>query len=115
MTRAGSWLDALGAALLGVALSSLLLAVVSVPQRRAQRSATAGVLALHLLADGGLRLWNHRLGEAQLAELLGTAARRPGPRPRLRLIPDPSLPWGVVRDRIERLEAAGLPLELHLP
>jgi hypothetical protein len=115
MTRAGSWLDALGAALLGVALSWLLLAVVSVPQRRAQRPAADGVLALHLLADGGLRLWHRRLGEAELGDLLRTAARRPGPRPRLRLVPDPSLPWGVVRDRIERLEAAGLPLELQLP
>ena len=81
----------------------------------AQRAWAAGQRSRKVQPDGGLRLWNHRLGEAQLAELLGTAARRPGPRPRLRLIPDPSLPWGVVRDRIERLEAAGLPLELHLP
>jgi hypothetical protein len=115
MNRAGSWLNALGPALVGVALSLLLLALVSVPQRRAQRPATAGVLALQLLADGGLRLWNRRLEERELAALLRAASRRPGPPPRLRLVPDPSLPWGLVRARIEALERAGLPLELQLP
>lgn len=114
MNRLSSWLDPLGPALLGVALSMLLIALVSVPQRRAQRPAAGGVLALHLLADGGLRLWHRRVAEAELVDLLRAAARRPGP-PRLRLVPDPTLPWGIVRERIERLEAAGLPLELQLP
>jgi hypothetical protein len=100
--------------MVGVALSMLLLALVSVPQRRAQRPAAAGVLALHLLADGGLRLWNRRVAEAELGALLRAAASRPAPL-RLRLVPDPALPWGMVRERIERLEGFGLPLELQLP
>jgi hypothetical protein len=114
MIRLASWLEPLGPSLLGAALSLLLLALVSVPQRRAQRPAAAGVLVVHLLGDGGLRLWNRRVQEAELGELLRVAARRPD-APRLRLVPDPSLPWGLVRERIERLEASGLPLELQLP
>jgi hypothetical protein len=49
------------------------------------------------------------------AALLRASEGRAGPRPRLRLIPHPSLPWGMVRERLERLERIGLPLELQLP
>jgi hypothetical protein len=115
--RVGFWLDGLGLGLLGVALSLLLVGLVTVPQRRAQRPGSSGVLALHLEADGGLRLWNRRLSEAELSALLRQAARRPGPPPRLRLIPAAAVPWGSVRERLETLAAsdAALPLELQLP
>jgi hypothetical protein len=115
--RAGIWLDGLGLAGLGVALSLLLAGLVTVPQRRAQRPGGAGVLALHLEADGGLRLWNRRLGDDELSTLLRQAARRPGPPPRLRLIPAAAVPWGAVRERLETLAArhGGLPVELQLP
>jgi hypothetical protein len=112
---AGPWLDALGLGLMGVGLSLLFLGLVAVPQRRAQRPGTQGVLALHLEADGGLRLWNRRVGEDELNTLLRAAARRPGPPPRLRLIPNPAVPWGAVRERLETLESGELPLELQLP
>lgn len=115
MSRPAGLVELFAPALVGTALALVLLALVTVPQRRAQRPAAAGVLALHLLRDGGLRAWNRRLGEAELATLLRRAAGRAGPRPRLRLIPHPSLPWGVVRERVERLERVGLPLELQLP
>lgn len=115
MTRSLALLEVVAPSLLGTALCLALLALLTVPQRRAQRPAAAGVVVLHLLADGGLRVWNRRLGEAELAALLAAAERRAGARPRLRLIPHPSLPWGLVRERVERLERVGLPLELQLP
>jgi hypothetical protein len=113
--RAGLWLDGLSLGLVGTALSLLLVGLVAVPQRRAQRPGAEGVLALHLQADGGLRLWNRRVREEELGSLLRAAAQRPGSPPRLRLIPDPALPWGAVRDRLEALEGGALPLELQLP
>ena len=115
MSRSVGLLELLAPALLGTSLALVLLALVTVPPRRAQRPAAGGVLALHLLRDGGLRAWNRRLGEAELAALLRASEERAGPRPRLRLIPHPSLPWGMVRERLERLERIGLPLELQLP
>ncbi len=111
----GNWLDALGLALVAVALSLLLVAVVVVPQRWAQRPGAGGVLALHLEADGGLRLWNRRLSEGEVDALLRAAARRPGTPLRLRLIPDPAVPWGAVRERMETLAVGDLPVELQLP
>jgi DNA primase len=33
----------------------------------------------------------------------------------LRLIPDPAVPWGVVRQAATALERSGVPLELQLP
>ena len=115
MKRHAALLEVLAPSALGVALSALLLALVTVPQRRAQRPAAVGVVAVHLLRDGGIRVWNRRLGEADLAALLRAAQARRGARPRLRLSADPSVPWGVVRERVERLELVGLPLELQLP
>ncbi len=112
-----SWLDGLGLAGLGLALSLVLLALVTVPQRRAQRPGGEGVLALHLEADGALRLWNRRLSDDELSTLLRQAARRPGPPPRLRLIPAAAVPWGAVRERLEALAShdGALPVELQLP
>lgn len=115
MSRAAGLLEIVAPSLLGLALAVAALALLTVPQRRAQRPAATGVVTLHLLRDGGLRAWNRRLGEAELSALLERAERRAGARPRLRLIPHPSLPWGVVRERLERLEGVGLPLELQLP
>jgi hypothetical protein len=113
--RPGPWLDGLSVGAVSVALGLLLVALVVVPQRRAQRPGAEGVLALHLEADGRLRLWNRRLEENDLSALLRTASQRPGPPPRLRLIPDPAVPWGAVRERMEALAAFDLPLEVQLP
>jgi hypothetical protein len=113
--RTRIWLDGLAPGALGVALSFLLLGLVVLPQRRAQRPGSEGVVTLHLEADGGLRLWNRRVGETELNALLRDAARRPGPRPRLRLIPDAAVPWGAVQERLETLAEGDLPLELQLP
>jgi hypothetical protein len=113
--RTRIWLDGLAPGALGVALSFLLLGLVVLPQRRAQRPGSEGVVTLHLEADGGLRLWNRRVSETELNALLRDAARRPGPPPRLRLIPDAAVPWGAVRERLETLAEGDLPLELQLP
>jgi hypothetical protein len=115
--RVGIWLDGLSLAGLGLALSLLLVGLVTVPQRRAQRPGGEGVLALHLEADGGLRLWNRRLSDDELSALLRQAALRPGAPPRLRLIPAAALPWGAVRERLDTLAArhGDLPVELQLP
>jgi hypothetical protein len=110
-----AWLDALALGLTGVALSLLLLGLVAVPQRRAQRPRGDGVLTLHLTADGGLRVWNHRLREGDLALVLHAAGRQLGSAPRLRLIPAASVPWGMVRERLDSLAASGQAVELQLP
>jgi hypothetical protein len=109
------WLDALALGLPGVALSLLLLGLVTVPQRRAQRPGGEGVLALHLSADGGLRLWNHPLRPGDLAVVLRAVKRQPGSAARLRLVPAASVPWGLVREQLDSLAATGLAVEIQLP
>jgi hypothetical protein len=107
-------LDGLAAGLCSLALALVAAALIVVPQRLAQRPAQAGVISLHLAADGSLRLWNRPLPASRLDELLAAAARRPVP-PRLRLLPAPAVPWGEVCRLLGRLEASGLELELQLP
>jgi biopolymer transport protein ExbD len=83
----------------------------------AQRTALEGVIALHLDAQGQLRVWNQPIRPQDLGPLLrraqatGTLATAPV----LRLIPDAGVPWGVVQQLVSRLENNGLDLELQLP
>jgi len=121
--------DAIGLNLVATLLAMLAVALVVLPQRLAQRPGSEGVLALHLDAQGTLRLWNRPVQARELLELLQrragngsqpsavnrSAAPALGPDAVLRLIPDPGVPWGVVRQVAEGLEATGLPLELQLP
>lgn len=121
--------DAIGLNLVATLLAMLAVALVVLPQRLAQRPGSEGVLALHLDAQGTLRLWNRPVHARELLELLQSragngsqpsaanrsAAPALGPDAVLRLIPDPGVPWGVVRQVAEGLEATGLPLELQLP
>jgi biopolymer transport protein ExbD len=115
--RPALWLDSIALGLLSVALCATCLALVVIPQRLAQRPAAEGVIALHLDAQGQLRVWNQPIRPQDLAPLL-TRAKAPAPLPSgpiLRLIPDAGVPWGVVQQLVSRLEKNGLELELQLP
>jgi biopolymer transport protein ExbD len=109
-------LDALGLALVSTGLAVLTTALVVVPQRIAQRPAQRGVLALNLDSTGQLRLWNRRVRAQEVAELLADSKEQtPQGQAVLRLIPDPAVPWGVVRQAAAALATSGMPLELQLP
>lgn len=107
-------LEAVGVAGLGVALALAGLLLVLVPQRLAQRPAGEGVIVLRVDPLGRLRLWNQPIAGTALMPLLQRAARDPR-RPRLRLRPDPGVPWGRVQALAAELETLPLPLELQLP
>jgi hypothetical protein len=113
--RVGPMLDGLALNLMAAGLCLLLAALLTVPQRIAQRSGSRGALALHLEADGGLKLWNRPVQERELRQLLAAGGGLQSRGLRLRLIPDPALPWGVVQQRVASLERSGLPMELQLP
>lgn len=106
--------DAAALAALSTALCLATLLVLLVPQRLAQRPARQGVIVLHLDPQGRLRLWNQPISAAALMPLLNRAARDPR-RPRLRLQPDPRVPWGQVQALAAQLDGLSLPLELQLP
>jgi biopolymer transport protein ExbD len=110
--------DGLALGALATALAAAGLALVLLPQARAQRPALQGVVTLAVDRQGGLRVWNQPLAPQRLPDLLEQAQRRAGHqrrRVRLRLLPDPDVPWGTVHGLITRLESSGLPLELQLP
>jgi biopolymer transport protein ExbD len=107
--------DAIGLGLMGVALAWLTVALVVVPQRIAQRPAGEGVLTVRLDRLGVLRVWNQPIRPEHLQALLRRAAARGPAAPRLRLVPDASVPWGTVQQLAADLESSGLPLELQLP
>lgn len=136
MRRPGSTaaiVDALGLSLVSTALTALAVGVVVLPQRLAQQPAGEGVLAVHLDAGGTLRLWNRPIRARELLESLQRPPQPLGRRPGvgqtrseqeavvvpagtvLRLIPDPDVPWGIVRQAAAGLESSGLALELQLP
>ncbi len=96
----------------GVALFSF--ALLLLPQQLAQRPAHAGVVVIHLAADGGLRLWNRAILPQQLPALLAQA-RRINPGARVRIVPDATTPWGVVQQLLPLLEVSALPFEVQLP
>jgi len=103
--------------LVSIALCATCLALVVIPQRLAQRTALEGVIALHLDAQGQLRVWNQPIRPQDLGPLI-MRAQAPGTlatAPVLRLIPDAGVPWGVVQQLVSRLENNGLDLELQLP
>ena len=113
--RYGPLLDGLALSLMSCGLCLLMAALITVPQRLAQRSGARGVLALHLEADGRLRLWNRPVQEKELRTLLAARDELQARAWRLRLIPARALPWGVVQERVASLEKSGLALELQLP
>jgi len=111
------WLDSVAMGLVCIGLCATCLALLVIPQRLAQRAALEGVIALHLDAQGQLRVWNQPIRPQDLGSLL-TRARAKGSQstiPVLRLIPDAGVPWGVVQQLVSRLENNGLDLELQLP
>ena len=105
---------ALAWAAVAVALCGLTLGLLLLPQRLRQRPMSEGVIAVHLETGGRLRLWNQPVSSAALSTVLAAAARR-RPLPRLRLVPDPQVPWGEVRRALVFLDRGALPLELQLP
>jgi biopolymer transport protein ExbD len=115
--RPALWLDSVAMGLVSVALCAACLALVVIPQRLAQRVAREGVIALHLDAQGQLRVWNQPIRPQDLGPMLTRAKSREQlpTAPVLRLIPDAGVPWGVVQQLISRLETNGLELELQLP
>ncbi len=106
--------DGLWFALLGSGLALFSLALLLLPQQWAQAPARQGVVVIHLAADRRLRLWNRPVSAQQLPGLLREAGRI-NPRARVRLIPEPSTPWGVVRQFLPLLEVGALPFEVQLP
>lgn len=99
---------------LATAFVLVALLIILVPQRLAQRPARQGVIVLHLDPQGRLRLWNQPISAAALMPVLQRAARDPR-RPRLRLLPDPRVPWGQVQALANAFDHLSLPLELQLP
>lgn len=114
-TTNGRRRDALALGLMGAALAALTIAVVVIPQRIAQRPLSEGVLTVRVDRRGVLRVWNQPIRPADLPALLGRAAARNTAGLRLRLVPDPAVPWGTVQQLAGELENSGLPLELQLP
>jgi hypothetical protein len=101
-------------ALLATALCGFALALVLLPQRLLQRPLSQGVVSLHISATGQLRLWHQPIRQEELnAFLQATAERRPGSR--LRVIPDPDVNWGRLRNLLLQLQRSPLPLDLQLP
>ncbi|MCP9915628.1 ExbD/TolR family protein [Cyanobium sp. ATX 6F1] len=113
-TGATGSLDGLAYGALSTALVLLAAGLLVVPQLLALRPAHRGVVALHLAADGGLRLWNRPITPQQLPQVLREAGRI-SPKARIRLIPDPATPWGVVQSVLPMLELGVLPFEVQLP
>lgn len=105
---------ALGIALVSTSLAALAGALPLLLIERARRPALEGVLALQLEAGGALRAGRRTISPQELGELLRLAAARPQP-PRLRLVPDPAVPWGSAQALLGRLAASGLDVELQLP
>lgn len=114
MSRSDATVDGLAYGGLAAALALFAMGLLVVPQLLAQRPAHAGVVALHLAPDGALRLWNRPISTQQLPQVLRGAGRLDA-RARLRLIPDPATPWGVVQSVLPLLEISGLPFEVQLP
>jgi hypothetical protein len=107
-------IEAAALGLWAVALALVGLACLLVPQRIAQRPANRGVMTLQVNRVGELRVWNQPIAIGSLQDLLQRAERR-SPGVRIRLVPDPDVPWGMVQVLVERLEAPTRNLELQLP
>ncbi|MFO7628747.1 MAG: hypothetical protein R6W06_04380 [Prochlorococcaceae cyanobacterium] len=92
----------------------LALALILLPQRLAQRSRSAGILEVHLAADGRLWLWNQPLSAAELQAVLQRARSQPAWRALL-LRPAPQTPWSKVLQLLQRLDAHPLTIDVELP
>ncbi|MEB3265398.1 MAG: hypothetical protein VKN13_02160 [Cyanobacteriota bacterium] len=114
MARAPWGLAVLAPALASLALALVAAALIVVPQRLAQRPALEGVLSVRLAADGRVAVGNRQLPASMLPALVAAAARQPLP-PRLRLVPDATVPWGQVQVLLRRFEGSELELEVQLP
>ena len=90
------------------------LAVLLVPQWQRQRPALAGVVNVHLHADGTLRLWNTPVAADQMPSLLQQVRQR-FPEARVRLVPDPQVSWAEVQGLLIRLDPIDSDVELELP
>lgn len=107
-------LEAVALGLWAVAFALAGLVCLLVPQRIAQRPANRGVMTIQVNRVGDLRVWNQPIAIGSLQDLLQRAERR-SPGVRIRLVPDPNVPWGMVQALVERLEAPKRNLELQLP
>lgn len=90
------------------------LAVLLIPQWQRQRPALAGVVNLHVHADGTLRLWNTPVAADRMPSLLQQVRQR-FPEARVRLVPDPQVSWGEVQRLLIRLDPIDSDVELELP
>jgi hypothetical protein len=114
ITRSPAAVLALTWATLATALCGFALGLLLLPQRLLQQPLHQGVLTLHVGADQDLWLWHQPISRQELEPFLRAAAqRRPGSR--LRVIPDPQLPWGALQNLLQDLQQGPLPLELQLP
>jgi hypothetical protein len=100
-----SAVDAIGLALVGMALPTFIVWAMVCSQRWAQKPAVDGVMTFHLSGNGDLRLWNQPIRPQDVPSLLERAhARGKGSAPMVvRLIPDPQVPWGVIQVMLSRL------------
>jgi hypothetical protein len=109
-----TWTAAIGWGATALSLCGFGAGLLLLPQRLLQRPLAAGVIAVHLEPGGQLRLWQKPTAAAELEGVLEAAGRRRSP-PRLRLVPDPRVPWGEVRQALVTLDRGVLPVELQLP
>ena len=111
-SRAMQWSLAFSA----VSLAQLLLVtgILLLPQWRLQQSARQGMVIFSVAADGSVRLWNRPIDAAAVPSLLQRAERL-SPATRVRVVPAPDVPWGVVQDFVSRFDQTTLDVELQLP
>lgn len=113
--------DAIALGLLSMSLTLFLSVTIFCAQKVAQRPATEGVMTVHLGRHGDLRVWNQPIRPHELSGLLERATVRSLASNRLvvRLIPDPTLPWGTIHRMLMRLQphphAQRWILQLQLP
>lgn len=100
-----SVLDGLGLALASTTLLVASLWTISLVQMLWQRPARQGVMTIHILRDGHLRVWNQPIAPQAVLPLVRRAGERwAGAQPLVvRLIPDPDVSWGAIHQRLGSL------------
>lgn len=98
------------------AVSQLLLAtaLIVLPQWRDQQSATRGIVTFFVGDKGDVRLWNSPIDPRFVPGILRRAEEL-NPGTRVRVVLSSDVPWGVVQDLFNRLDATNLNVELQLP
>lgn len=98
------------------AVSQLLLAtaLIVLPQWRDQQSATRGIVTFFVGDKGDVRLWNSPIDPRFVPGILRRAEEL-NPGTRVRVVISSDVPWGVVQDLFNRLDATNLNVELQLP